>query len=47
MSAEVQVYVLPEFRAKKETPKKMVANYPKNWGSSTNKRISTTAVWRK
>ncbi len=37
-------------RVQKETPKpviKRVDNYPKNWGSPANKRLSFTGVWRK
>ncbi len=44
MSPEKVQYV----SARKETPDKKVEYLkPQNWGVNTNKRLSTTQVWRK
>lgn len=51
MSPEAREYfykVVQKERADRENKSaKSVVNAPKNWGTSTNKRMSVTASWRK
>lgn len=46
MSPEAQKYT-PEVKVQKAPQANKYENYPRNWGTTTNRRMSVTQNWRK